>query len=226
MSSTRARSRHDWNDLATRTHSLTSSPHPAPLYDALWLLLQPAVEAWLETPSFLGRVAEDDDLRREILVRTWVKLRDRDHACLRAFAARSPASGPQLRAYLYRVIKNLGTDYLRSLPELARGGQGEPHSWRVFVEWSPDLEAGVLVGNPDVRGALVRRMLRTLDDEDERGRARGVERRWYRPALELWSCGYAPQEVAERLDMPDPATAARVIDAAKELLRRRFRDAG
>lgn len=226
MANTKA---YDWDDLAVRVHALVSAPAPAPLYEALWRRLEPVIERWLATPTFLGRVSDDDDLRREILVRTWAKLRDREHGCLRAFTDRPPAGGAQLRGYLYRVVKNLGTDYLRSLPEMVRAPRNEPDGvagWRQFVEWAPGIDGGgELVVTTDVRGALVRRLLAVLDRAAIDPGARNHERRWYRPALELWSYGLDPDTIAQALDMPDAATAERVVNAAKEFLRRRYRDA-
>jgi DNA-directed RNA polymerase specialized sigma24 family protein len=184
----------------------------ASAYPALWTLLGPEVERWVRAPSFLGRVSDDDDLQREIVVRTWVKLHERDHARLRAFATEELAvardAARRARAWFWRVVKNVGIDMLRGVPEFVR----EDNAWRTHVEIAEDIAAD---NDVDARFA-VRELLAYLD-------ARG--RPAYREALVLWSQGFDARDTARALGLRDAGDANRMVDAAKELLRRHFREA-
>lgn len=196
---------HDWIDLARRARGVRNACD----YDELWGRLEPAIAAWLRAPSFLGRVASDEDHRREIAMRAWAHLRAREFARLRGFAARPPSEGPQFHAYVRRIVRNLGIDYLRSLPEFIRRPAGE--HWYTVVEWTPGH--GGSAGAADAQ-LEARAMLAFLE---RTGRAPS------RAALELWICGYDHADIAARLGLADAAAAHRMIGAAKELLRRHFR---
>lgn len=178
-------------------------------YHELWGRLEPAIGAWLRTPSFLGRVASDEDHRREIAMGTWAHLRAQQYARLRAFAARPPGEGPQFHAYVRRIVRNLGIDYLRSLPEFIRRPAGD--HWHTVVEWTP--VHGGSAGAPDAQ--LEARAMLAFLERSGRGPSRA--------AIELWICGHDHADIAARLGLADAAAAHRVIGAAKELLRRHFR---
>jgi DNA-directed RNA polymerase specialized sigma24 family protein len=214
----------DWNVLARHAHTITASlamDARTRAYRALWTELEPAIERWVRSPGFLGRVSDDEDHQREILVRSWERLRERDYARLRTFVQRTPAEGAQLRAYLYRVVKNLGIDYLRTLPEFIRRPQaaeadhatefGAGH-WHSVVAWTPALELGVET-DTDLR-MLAHRMLAYLDEPG---------RREQRRALLLWAQGHDMLEIAVAMKLDAAATADRLVAAAKEALRRRSR---
>jgi DNA-directed RNA polymerase specialized sigma24 family protein len=172
-----------------------------PTYDRLWAVLAPEVERWVGTPRFLGRVADDEDLRREIVVRTWIKLRD--GVRLRELADATPA---QIRAWLRRVVKNIGIDTLRGCREYARADG----AWRTTEE----------LGDEPVHDETARRLLA------KQVMAALADRVLYRDAITLWLVGHDNAEVADQLALANAAEADRVIGAAKELLRRRFRSDG
>jgi DNA-directed RNA polymerase specialized sigma24 family protein len=193
------------------------------VFAELWTALEPELAGWLRTPSFLGRISADEDHRREVLLRAWAQLQDRDFAKLRAFADHTSergADGARLKAFLRRVVKNLGIDYLRTLPEYIRhrgpaappdAGASSARYWRSIVTITSGLHAEL----PDVEGAaLARRMLEFLDESMAPARRR---------AAELADAGLAPAELAAALGLTDPADAVRAARAARE--RRLYRPA-
>jgi len=205
-------------------------------FGALWSRLAPEVERWMASPRFLGRLSGEEDHRREVVVRTWVRLRDRDHARLRAFATAELASYPdraaRVRAWLRRVVKNVGIDYLRGLPEFIRTGapEGETRRYWHVLEAAEEDAAAYATTDADPRArVLVEQMLGYLDRASSargsRSPARARERGLYRAAIERWLHGFDNDEIACQLGLADAAAADRILGSAKELLRRRFRDA-
>lgn len=57
----------------------------------------------------------------------------------------------------------------------------------------------------------------------ERAVCRGQDRQSYRVAMELWSQGFSEAEIARSLGLETDRHARRLVNAAKELLRRHFR---
>lgn len=184
-----------WNVIATLVQAMTRGE---PTFDALWGVLAPEVERWVGAPRFLGRVADDEDLRREIVIRTWIKLRD--GVRLRELIDASPA---QLRAWLRRVVKNIGIDTLRGCADYARADG----TWRTTEQLGDEP-----VYDQTARRVLAKQVMAALAD-----------RVLYRDAITLWLVGHDSAEVAEQLALASAADAERVLGAAKELLRRRFR---
>jgi DNA-directed RNA polymerase specialized sigma24 family protein len=185
----------DWDVVAALVQA---GARGEPTFDALWTVLGPEVERWVGTPRFLGRVSDDEDLRREIVVRTWIKLRD--GVRLRELADATPT---QIRAWLRRVVKNIGIDTLRGCAEYAR----EDGAWRTVEELGDEP-----VYDETARRLLAKQVMAALAD-----------RVLYRDAITLWLVGHDSAEVADRLALASAADAERVLGAAKELLRRRFR---
>lgn len=189
-------------------------------WPSLWAAVSATVEGWVGSPSFMGRIAVDEDHRREVLVLTWEKLQERDHAKLRAFFER-PAEGEvgrRFHAWLRRVVKNIGIDYQRTLPEFMRKrtpAPAEPSSasapshkyWCSIVSITSNVAA---YQNEAEGRAEAQRMLDFLDEEVSPRRRRAVE---------LADAGSSIEEVARALGLRDRREAARVVARARDRLK-------
>lgn len=258
----------DWDELQTLARGTLEQPER---YTDLWLALAPQIERWLASSTFLGRVADQPEWQRDILLLVWEKLQDRELAKLAAFFRSDPqqASGAAkhpFRAWMRRVVKNVGIDYLRSLPEYIRrrkpkrrsrtqstqapslakhwhsiaslhsmsGGQREPvtieNTARQLLEFLdatiPDRlrRAAELFESNEPLDAIASALGVRSTADAERLICRAQDRLAYRAAIELWSQGYSDDDIADQLDLSDTQHAQRLIKAAKEMLRRHFRD--
>jgi hypothetical protein len=110
-----------WDGLAARAGVILED---AERWPAWWTEIAPHLERWVASPSFAGRLAGDEDHRREIVVQSWERLQERDHAKLRSFFESlrdgEDGLGRRFRAWLRRVVKNITIDHQRSLPEFVR----------------------------------------------------------------------------------------------------------
>jgi DNA-directed RNA polymerase specialized sigma24 family protein len=207
----------DWNALESRARGVLADDER---WSAWWSSAAPAVERWVGSPTFIGRIATDEDHRREVVVLTWEKLQERDYAKLRTFFERpqvDPASaGRRFRAWLRRVVKNIGIDYLRTLPEFVRkraaaappAASAPSHDYWLSIV---SITSHVAVFKDPVEGrAEAQRLLDFLDQEVSSRRRRAVE---------LARAGRSPDEVAQALGLRDVAEAARVVARAEDRLK-------
>jgi DNA-directed RNA polymerase specialized sigma24 family protein len=211
----------DWDTLESRARTLLAEQDRWP---AWWAAAAPAVERWVSAPTFSGRIATDEDHRREVVVLTWEKLQERDYAKLRTFFARpgdeaSTGTGRRFRAWLRRVVKNIGIDYLRSLPEFVRKRPAAPSPqqpaasapshdyWLSIVS----ITSNVAVFRDPLDGrAEAQRLLDFLDQEVPARR---------RLAVEMARAGRTGEEVAQALGLRDVREAARVVARAEDRLK-------
>ena len=93
--------------------------------------LHAIIMEWLRSPGFVRWKHAAEDHRAEVAVRVLEKLERDDHACLRAFFARSGGRDDDRCAYfrnwLRLVVKRLMIDYLRGLPEYIRDSGSADH---------------------------------------------------------------------------------------------------
>lgn len=221
-----------------------------------WSRLQPTLERWVRSPGFLGRVSARDDYCQDIVMLAWEKLQDNDYNKLRTFfrrrAERRGSAGEQasaeadrraFRAWLFRVFKNIGIDYMRQLPEFVRrpaqrkkaasgvgdgsGAQSGGRSRRransaAERDSSDDYWRAMVTLHSEARpvhasytsAATAQQLLDFLDQSiSPRQRA----------ALELHDRGASDAEIAEAIGLADPRDAQRVV--RRSLDRRRYRPA-
>ena len=248
-----------------------ANPAKSEAWTHFWSLLQPVLERWVRSPGFLGRVSAREDYCRDIVMLAWEKLQDNDYNKLRAYFRRrqqSTASRPGKRsafnAWMFRVFKNIGIDYMRQLPEYIRrvqskkqrnGGTKQAKSdehWRAMVTLHSTEKP---IHKTYTSSATARQLLEFLDNsisprqsqaarlysegnsyasiasdiglanrrDAERVVRRSLDRLKYRRAIELWSQNYKNEEIARELELEGPEHAHRIINAAKELLKRHFR---
>ena len=185
-------------------------------WDSFWLELEPELESLLAKPTFLGRLSGDEDCRRDVLMVAWEKLQDRDYSKLRAFYSSGSTAG--FRPWMQRVVKNIGIDYMRALPEHIRlrkprrGGvtsSGQAASSQKHWHSIIGLSA---VGEPGARDAVTiegtaRKMLEFLETSlPERQRL----------ALRLHEAGESASDIAAALDLKSAAEANRVVARAQD----------
>ncbi len=256
----------EWQQLENLGRSTVAGAPSA--YEQFWVALAPEVERWLAQPKFLGKVCEQPEWQRDILVTVWEKLQDRDHAKLRAYfrMERRVSAGKQhpFRGWVRTVVKNTGIDFMRGLPEYIRGRKprmrasvtGAPSEVKHWRSITGLKTGGAGQRDPVTVADAARRMLDFLDENvpqrlrrvaelfaegkspeeiaralrlkdgatAERAVCRAHDRLAYRQAVELWSQGYTETEIAEALDFDSAKHSRRVLNAAKELLRRHFKE--
>lgn len=190
-------------------------------WQAAWRWIDPRLSALVAQPRFLARLSRQEDDRRGVVLAVMEKLRESDHRRLKLFEkARSGNPGLSFMAWLSVVTKRVAIDYLRAHPEYLdqrrqRGAeaagawvsvQALPSEWRMPGKRPPVTAAGT-----------ARQMLafarRELPVPQQR-------------ALERWVEGDSPAEIAQALGLADPAAAERILRAALERLRRKFRTSG
>jgi DNA-directed RNA polymerase specialized sigma24 family protein len=210
----------EWDVIAALAARL---PGEEDLWPAFWGRVSPHLESWAASPGFVGRLAVDDDHRREIVVLSWEKLQDGGGAKLRAFFERpaddARAPGRRFRVWLRRVVKNLAIDYMRALPEFVRRRAPAPvpaspsavvpshHYWRSIVSLAS--HAAIISGEAEGR-AEAQRMLDFLDAEISPRRRRAVE---------LADAGQSPRAIARALGLRNAAEAERIVARARERLK-------
>jgi len=206
-----------WDGIAALAERLAREED---LWTPFWTAVSPHLEGWASSPGFVGRLAVDDDHRREIVVQAWEKLQDGGSGKLRAFFDR-PAddqrtAGRRFRVWLRRVVKNLAIDYMRTLPEYVRRREpaavpqtGAPSHkyWHSIVSLASN--AAVISGEAEGR-AEAQRMLDFLDAEISPRRRRAVE---------LADAGHSPQQISRALGLRGVDEAERIVARARERLK-------
>ncbi len=214
----------EWDVLQARAREVLTVEDA---WNVWWLAAAPHIEQWASSPSFLGRIALDEDHRREVVVLSWERLQDREFAKLRAFfegpTDDSAGGGRRFKAWLRRVVKNIGIDYMRSLPEYVRkrpeavraaaaspavsGARPSHDYWQSIVSITSSVAA---FASPAEGRAEAQRMLEFLDEE--------ISPRRRRAAL-LRAEGRPVAELARELGLSDVREAERVVARAHERLK-------
>ncbi len=194
---------------------------------AAWRELWETVEPWLvklvANPRFLGRIGQRDDDCNNIVVEVMARLHasgfHRLHMYLEARAAT-----PQLKfkTWLRVVAKRVGIDYLRGHQNYV-DRRRDPERGSRPGEW---IEAGTLPSASELPGERPPLTNRGTALEMLRYAA-GVVPEQQLTALELWTQGASHSEIAAELQLADGVSGAeRMVRAAIERLRRRFRTEG
>ncbi len=257
-----------WDTLQALAHQVVSTDQ-ADAWQAFWIKLQPELELWVNSPRFLGRLHRNPEWCRDVVLLMWEKLQQNDCSKLRAyFASQSSGKRPRPKhpfaSWLYRVLKNTGIDYMRSLPEYIRhprkraqeasnsGSLESDDYWRPLVTLhskaemqthsiSSEVTARQLLDYLDTsitpRQREIAALYRAGADIAAIARIAGIknprtaktlaeqcyERMYYRQVLELWSQNYTHARIAEVLGLNGSDATARILRAAKALLKRQFR---
>ncbi len=192
---------------------------------ASWRALWEHVEPWLEkvvaNPRFLGRVGQRDDDRSNIIIEVMARLHADGFHRLQLYVETRRTS-PQLkfRTWLRVVTKRVGIDYLRG-HENYLDRRRSPDRSTAPGKW---IEPGTLPPSSNLPGERPPMTNRGTALELLRY-ATGVVPEPQLSALELWTEGATYTDIARELEIAGGADSAeRLVRAAIERLRRRFRD--
>lgn len=190
-----------------------------------WSAVSPHITHWVHSPRFLGRVSGRDDCCRDIVLLTWEKLQERNHHRLHQFFARSGDRDPELQANHFRnwlrlVVKRIGIDYQRSLPEYIRSPETQTDSqdpdqsnsgrhWRAIVSLTTRKGARC---DANTARTMARELLDFLDDA-----VPSLQRR----AVILTEQGADSQSVAAALGLASASDAQRVLERARDRMKYR-----
>lgn len=190
---------------------------------AAWRALWEDVEPWLEkvvgNPRFLGRVGQREDDRSNIIVEVMARLHADDFARLKLYVE-TRAARPQLKfkTWLRVVTKRVGIDYLRGHQNYI-DRRRDPNRTGAPGEW---VEAGTLPSQSKLPGERPPVTNRGTALELLRYAA-GMVPEPQLSALERWTDGASYDEIARELELDDIGSAEKLVRAAIERLRRRFR---
>lgn len=188
-------------------------------WKGLWAAIEPLLLRIIAQPQFLGRLGQREDDRRNIVVAVMARLRaDRFHRLQLYLEARR--ANPRLRfiSWLRVVAKRVGIDYLRGHQEYVRRHDEDASTPGHWVETGTLPPASQLFGErpPVTNRGTARELLRYAE-----GAIPDDQRR----ALELWAQSESFAEIARALELGSASEAERMVRAAIERLRRRFRTA-
>ena len=184
----------------------------------LWESVEPRLERLLRNPRITGRLSEDVDDVRNILVSVIEKLRDDKCRRLHTFVAQRGKKDGGFEAWLTVVAKRVAIDYMRSHQDyvdrrrdLEASSTGKwvipaelPNNSQIFGARPPVTDRGSAL-------ALLRYAYECLPDEQMK-------------ALELWILNNPYEVISEKLEFASAEEAHKTVRAALERLRRRFRD--
>lgn len=186
-------------------------------WQQLWAAIEPPLLRIIAQPRFLGRLGQNEDDRRNIVVAVMARLKTDGFARLRMYLD-AKAQNPRLRfiGWLRVVAKRVGIDYLRAHPDYVRrhdAGASRPGAWVDAEELPPASQ--IFGERPQFTNAGTAQELLAY--------AAGTIPAEQRRALELWAQSETFDEIAKQLELPNAAAAERVVRAVIERLRRRFR---
>lgn len=186
-------------------------------WQALWRAVEPDLRRLVAQPSFLGRISRREDDQRDIVVDVMARLRAGDFYRLKHYlAARRDNPSLQFLTWLRVVAKRVGVDYIRAHPDyIDQRHKGETGAWIAPVSLPPPSRLPGARPPVTTRGTAQVLM---------RAAAEGAPPEQLR-ALERWIQGDSFDDISDELSLRSPAEAARLVRAAVERLRRRFRAA-
>ena len=188
-------------------------------WQRLWSAVEPRLLRIVGQPRFLGRLSQRDDDVRNVVVDVLARLRADDYHRLRIYQE-TRASNPSLKfmTWLRVVAKRVGIDYLRGHPDyIDRRRQADRGS--APGEW---VDAGTLPSGSRLRGERPPYTNRGTAQQLLRYAAGAIPDS-QRRALELWVQSVSYEDIAQILALESAHEAERMVRAAIERLRRRFR---
>jgi DNA-directed RNA polymerase specialized sigma24 family protein len=185
----------------------------------LWAAIEPLLLRIVAQPRFLGRLGQREDDRRNIVVAVMARLRADGFSRLRMYLeARQANPRLQFMSWLRVVAKRVGIDYLRAHPDYVRRHDANASRPGVWVDAKSLPPASQLFGErPPVTNRGTARELLAF--------AAGAIPEQQLRALELWAQSESFDDIARTLGLPSAQTAERMVRAALERLRRKFRRA-
>ena len=186
-------------------------------WQRLWAVIEPPLSRIIAQPRFLGRLGQREDDRRNIVVAVMGRLRAENFARLQMYLD-ARKQNPRLRflSWLRVVAKRVGIDYLRSHPDYVRRHEADASRPGQWVEAGTLPPASQIFGErpPVTNRGTARELLRfaagAIPDDQCR-------------ALELWAQSESFDDIAKALGLASAHDAEKMVRAAIERLRRRFR---
>jgi DNA-directed RNA polymerase specialized sigma24 family protein len=191
---------------------------------AAWCTLWEGVEPWLEklvgNPRFLGRVGQREDDRSNILIEVMARLHADRFQRLKLYVE-TRQSSPQLKfkAWLRVVAKRVGIDYLRGHQNYI-DRRRDPDRGTAPGQW---IEPGTLPSQSKLPGERPPVTNRGTALDVLRYAAESVPEPGL-SALELWTQSASYDDIARELELDGADSAEKLVRAAIERLRRRFRE--
>jgi DNA-directed RNA polymerase specialized sigma24 family protein len=185
----------------------------------LWAVIEPVLLRIIAQPHFLGRLGQREDDRRNIVVAVMARLRAENFHRLQLYLDARRAN-PRLRfiSWLRVVTKRVGVDYMRQHQDYVRRHDDDASTPGRWVDAGTLPPASQLVGErpPVTNRGTAQKLLQY---------AEGAIPNDHRRALELWAQSESFPSIARILGLDTATEAERIVRAAIERLRRRFRDA-
>lgn len=178
-------------------------------WKALWLALAPSVERAIGRRRLAARKEDEDDARKDVVVRVFDKIRN-DRAALlhlRAHLARRDAS---YRPWLACLVRNTVIDHFRQRPERLGPRQGGGRRWAMVVELAEEPEGEA---DDPLQGVEAHRI---LEHAARHLAPAQIE------ALRRWARRDTAGEIAVALGLEGPAAATRLVRSAIARLRAVF----
>ena len=186
----------------------------------LWGAIEPPLLRILAQPSFLGRISQREDDRRNIVVAVMARLRADDFHRLRLYLdARRESPTLKFMSWLRVVAKRVGIDYMRAHPDWVRRTEPEASSPGRWVD------AGTLPPPSQFHGARPPITIQGTARELMHYAAGAITGDQLR-ALELWSQSESFEDIAKTMGLASATHAEKTVRAAIERLRRKYRDVG
>lgn len=191
---------------------------------AAWCALWEDVEPWLEkvvgNPRFLGRVGQREDDRSNIMIEVMARLHADRFQRLKLYVETRRTS-PQLKfkTWLRVVAKRVGIDYLRGHQNYI-DRRRDPQRGSAPGQW---IEPGTLPSQSKLPGERPPVTNRGTALELLRYAAGAVPEPGL-SALELWTQSASYDDIARELEIDGADAAEKLVRAAIERLRRRFRE--
>jgi DNA-directed RNA polymerase specialized sigma24 family protein len=194
----------------------------ATAWRALWEDVEPWLERVVGNPRFLGRVGQRDDDRDNIIVEVMARLHaDGFHRLKLYVETRCENPTLRFRPWLRVVAKRVGIDYLRGHQSYLDRRRDPTRSSSAPGKWIEPVTLPSQSELPAERPPITNRgtVLELL-----RYAVRAVPEPQL-SALELWVQGASSDDIARELEIGEGRTGAeKLVRAAIERLRRRFRD--
>lgn len=188
-------------------------------WQRMWSAIEPRLLRMVAQPRFLGRLGQREDDCRNIVVEVLARLRADDFHRLRLYLdTRRENPDLKLMTWLRVVTKRVGIDYLRGHPDYIDRRRQADHG-SAPGEW---VEAGTLPSGSKLHGERPPVTNRGTAQQLLRYAAGAIPEA-QRRALELWVQSETYVEIARVLELADAGEAERMVRAAIERLRRRFR---
>jgi hypothetical protein len=187
-------------------------------WQELWRRLDGPLHAMIRQFR-MGRISHEEDERRAVVLEVMGRLRDADFRRLRMFAV-AQTEDPQLALlpWIKVVARRVAIDHLRAHPHYVPGAR-DPAGARTPGQWKDPASLPPPSLLPGERPA----MTRDGTAREMLEHARTVLPEAHFRALELKMQGEEPASIARAVGLASPAEAERVVRAAFERLRRKFR---